>query len=64
MFKMKLLVVVGILSLVGIVLNSSPHFSISAETDVAKEIEKYKTWTRVTKEPFKVRSYFSTLPAV
>jgi hypothetical protein len=52
MLKIKIFAVVFILGLVGIVLNGSHHFSVSAN-DVADEIANYKNWTRITKEPIK-----------
>ena len=53
MIKIKIIAAVFLLSLVGIVLNGSHQFSVSAN-DVAVEIANYKNWTPITKEPFKV----------
>ena len=53
MIKIKIIAAVFLLSLVGIVLNGSSDFAVSAN-DVADEIANYKNWTPITKEPFKV----------
>lgn len=52
--KIKIAAVAFILGLVGIVLNSSHHFSVSAN-DVSGEIANYKTWSRITKEPITLK---------
>lgn len=54
MFKLKIIAIAVILCLVGIILNSSSHFSSSAKGDVLQEIAAYKSWTKITKEPIKV----------
>lgn len=46
--------IVGVLSFVAFVFHNSHSFSTSAKGDVFEEIAKYKTWTRINKEPIKV----------
>jgi hypothetical protein len=53
MIKIKIIAAAFLLGFVGIVLNSSYQISVSAN-DVSDEIAKYKSWSRVTKEPVKV----------
>lgn len=55
MLKLKIIAAASILSLVGIILNISHHFSSKAEDDsILQEIAGYKNWTRITKEPLVV----------
>ena len=54
MLKIKLIAIIGILSFVAFVFHNSHSFSSSASGDVFEEIAKYKTWTRMNKEPIKV----------
>lgn len=56
---MKLIAILGILSVVAFVFHNSHSFSSSAKSDVFEEIAKYKTWTRINKEPVKVFSGFT-----
>ena len=55
MLKLKLMVIVGVLSFVGIVFLNSNSFTSSAKGDAIEEIAKYKTWTKVSKEPIIVK---------
>lgn len=64
MSKIKILVLMSILFLVGVVLCLPSEFSTSAKSDVLSEIAQYKTWSRITKEPFQVYSYASSQIAV
>lgn len=59
MLKIKFIAIVGIFVLVGIVLNNSRSFSTSAKEDVLAEIAKYKTWSKINKEPIRVEVEFS-----
>lgn len=53
MLKIKLAVIAAIFGLVGIVyLNANQ--SISAKGETFEEIAKYKTWTKINKEPIAV----------
>jgi hypothetical protein len=55
MKQIKLIAILGLLLLVGIVLNSSHQFSSEAKGDNAlEEIAKYKTWARISKADEKV----------
>ena len=54
MLKIKLIAIISILSVVAFVIQNSHSFSSSAKSDVFEEIAKYKTWTRINKEPIKV----------
>ena len=56
MLKLKLTAIIGVLSFVGIVFHNSQTFSSSAKGDAIEEIVKYKTWTKVSKEPIVVRN--------
>lgn len=58
MLKIKIVSIIGILSLVGIVFHNSHSFTSSAKGDVFEEIAKYKTWTRINEKPVKVFSGF------
>lgn len=60
--KIKILAAFSLISLVVTVLIFAPNFSAQAENDsFVNEITDYKTWTKITKEPFKVASYASTV---
>lgn len=53
--KIKLFAVSGVLSLLAIVLGSSPVFVSKAEDDkILQSIAGYKSWTKITKEPIRV----------
>ncbi len=55
MYRIKLVALTGVLLTVVIVLNSSPGFSASATSDsLIDEISGYKSWTKVTREPYRV----------
>lgn len=56
MLKLKLIAIIGVLSFVGIVLHNSQIFSSSAKGGAVEEIAKYKTWTKVSKEPIVVKN--------
>lgn len=59
MLKIKLLAMFGFLFLVGFMLfKSNP---ISAENEFFDEIAKYKTWTKVSKDPIKVEFDLSSV---
>ncbi len=52
MLKIKLFVIVVVMSLVGIISSTSYQFSSKAESDtILGEIAAYRTWAKVTKEP-------------
>jgi hypothetical protein len=53
--KIKIISILSILFLVGIVFHNSRSFSSSAKGDVLQEIAKYKTWSKITKEPIVVK---------
>ena len=59
MLKLKLAVIAIFLSFAGFALSNSEKVSASAETDFVQEIAKYKTWTRINKEPIKVATGFT-----
>lgn len=62
MLKIKIFIIAAVFLSAGIVLNSSRQFSSYAQNDeAASEFAKYKTWTRITKEPFRVFSYGSAV---
>ena len=55
MKRIKLIFILSVLALVGIFMTNSHHFSTNAKGDrVLEEIAKYKSWTKVSKEPIKV----------
>jgi ABC-type cobalt transport system substrate-binding protein len=57
MNRIKLITIFSLLTLVIIIANNSRQFSSSAKDDeVLSEITKYKSWTKVSKEPIKVES--------
>lgn len=59
MLKIKVFAIGVVLSLVAIVLSSSPVFTSKAESDtVLQQIAAYKTWQRINKEPIKVSGGF------
>lgn len=65
MLKIKIFAIAAVLFLTGIVLKSSRQFSSHAQSDeVSNEIAEYKSWSKITKEPFKVWAYASTRLAV
>jgi hypothetical protein len=62
MKRIKLIVILTLLGLVGAVISSSPQFLAKAEKDqVLTEVAKYKTWTKVSMEPIKVEFDTSSL---
>lgn len=54
MLKIKIITVLSILFIVGLVMSNSRSVLTSANGDVFQEIAKYKTWSRINKEPIKV----------
>jgi hypothetical protein len=55
MKRIKLAVLLSLFGLVGIYVSHSHQFSSKAENDqILEEIAKYKSWTKVSKEPIKV----------
>jgi hypothetical protein len=57
MNRIKLITIAGVLMLVGIITSNSQQFSSKAKDDeILSEIAKYKTWTKVLKEPIKAES--------
>jgi hypothetical protein len=57
MNRIKLLTIFSVLVLVGIITDNSRQFTSAAKDDeVLSEIAKYKTWTKVSKEPIKVET--------
>jgi hypothetical protein len=57
MKRIKLIVIFSVLILVGIIANNSRQFSSAAKDDeILSEIVKYKSWTKVSKEPIKVET--------
>ena len=57
MNRIKLITIFSMLILVGIIANNSRQFSSAAKDDeTLSEIAKYKTWTKVSKDPIKVES--------
>jgi hypothetical protein len=55
MKRIKLITIFSVLMSVGIIASNSRQFSSAAKDDeVLSEIAKYKTWTKVSKEPIKV----------
>lgn len=64
-YKIKGFVVLAMIALVALVLMFAPKFFAQAENDsLVNEIADYKTWTKITREPFKVASYASTVIGV
>lgn len=62
MLKIKIFTIAAVFLVVGIALNDSENFSSYAQNDeIADKVAKYKSWSRITKEPFKVSSYASSL---
>ncbi len=58
--KVKVLATSLFIALVGAMLSSVPSFTANADGDeFIKEIADYKTWTKVNKEPIKVKSTFT-----
>jgi hypothetical protein len=57
MNKVKSIVIVSILILIGIILNSSNQFSSKAESDnIVKEISQYKTWSKLNEKAITVKN--------
>lgn len=57
MNKVKSIVIVSILILIGIILNSSNQFLSKAESDnIVKEISQYKTWSKLNEKAITVKN--------
>ena len=54
MKRIKLIALLTVLGVVGIVLFNSNQVSQAKNDDVLEQIAKYKTWTKVSKDPIKV----------
>ena len=51
MIKIKVILILSLLMLFAFFSANVGLFSTSAKTDVLEEIAKYKTWSKITKEP-------------
>ncbi|MBX7174972.1 MAG: hypothetical protein K1X72_28605 [Pyrinomonadaceae bacterium] len=54
MKRIKLIALLTVLGVVGVVLFNANQVSQAKNDDVLEQIAKYKTWTKVSKDPIKV----------
>ena len=54
MKRIKLIALLTVLGVVGVVLLNANQVSQAKNDDVLEQIAKYKTWTKVSKDPIKV----------